>query len=100
MARFAAETGHSVALLTVGGILSVEPESGADEFDGDVYTKAVAAKDPRLKLNIFKFGTGGVCAQLVKRPEIVKFVCARGTKALLEMASNAERAAQRLDEQF
>lgn len=82
------ETGHTVAIFTVGGIISETPESTADDYEGETYVKGVnAASLPDLKLSVLKYGTGGVCKQLTTRPEIVKFVCARGTKALSEIAA-------------
>jgi hypothetical protein len=50
---------------------------------------AASAAHPRLKLAVLKYGSGGVAQQLVSRQEIVKFVCARGSKALGELADKA-----------
>lgn len=88
---FAADTGHSVAMFTIGGILSDQNDSSADDFSEEAYVKSTNSSNfPRLKLAVLKYGSGGVAKQLTVRPEIVKFVCARGTKALSEMAQNAE----------
>ncbi|KAI8463236.1 MAG: hypothetical protein J3K34DRAFT_153963 [Monoraphidium minutum] len=58
--------------------------------EGDLRPEAPAR--PGLKLAVLKYGSGGVARQLVSRQEIVKFVCARGGKALAELAER-ERGA-------
>ncbi|KIZ06139.1 hypothetical protein MNEG_1824 [Monoraphidium neglectum] len=87
---FAAETGQSVAVFTTGGVLSDAPDSAPDDFAADALLKSAgSAAHPRLKLAVLKYGSGGVGRQLVARPEIVKFVSARGFKALAEIADRA-----------
>jgi hypothetical protein len=84
---FAADTGHSVAVFTIGGLLTDAPDTPADDLAAEAILKAASSDaHPRLKLSVLKYGSGGVAQQLVARSEIVKFVCARGTKALGELA--------------
>eukprot|EP00882_Tetradesmus_deserticola_P015214 GHRQ01016203.1.p1 GENE.GHRQ01016203.1~~GHRQ01016203.1.p1 ORF type:complete len:193 (+),score=87.77 GHRQ01016203.1:48-626(+) len=86
--RFARDTGHSVAIFTVGGVIS-DMEDVTD-FAGDCYVLDVKDKNNHpvqqgLKVAVLKYGTGGVSKQLTTRGEIVKFVSARGSKAMLEL---------------
>lgn len=86
--RFARDTGHSVALFTVGGIFSDMED--ATDFAGEAYVLDVKDKNNSpvqqgLKVAVLKYGTGGVSKQLTTRGEIVKFVSARGSKAMQEL---------------
>lgn len=94
--RFARDTGHTVALFAVGGVLAGDAPDTAD-LSQDLVLADVKAKDnsivqPGLKVAVLKYGSGGVARQLVTRGEIVKFVSARGSKALGEMHANAHQA--------
>jgi hypothetical protein len=88
---FAADTGASVAVFAIGGILSDAPDTQPDDVALDAIQRPLtaASADPRMRLAVVKYGSGGVARQLVGRPEIVKFVCARGAKALSELADHA-----------
>jgi hypothetical protein len=96
--RFARDTGHSVAIFTVGGVFTDMDD--ITDFTGDSYV--VDAKDKNnslvqqgLKVAVLKYGTGGVSQQLTTRGEIVKFVSARGNKAMQELhAMNREEQNQ------
>jgi hypothetical protein len=86
--RFARDTGHSVAIFTVGGVFS-DMEDVTDPA-GDLYALDVKDKNNSpvqqgLKVTVLKYGTGGVSKQLATRGEIVKFVSARGSKAMQEL---------------
>jgi hypothetical protein len=79
----------------VGGIFSDEDDQGGGSLEGDSYAVDVKNKDnlvvlPKLKVNVLKYGTGGVSKHLTTRPEIVKFISARGSKALLEMQASQQ----------
>lgn len=91
--RFARDTGHTVALFTVGGVFSSDDDTTdmADEqYLADVKNKDNSLVQQGMKVAVLKYGTGGVARQLVTRGEIVKFVAARGTKALAEMHASAQ----------
>lgn len=85
---FARDTGHSVAVFSVGGMITdIEDTEGVEQSS---YIATVKNKDntlvaPNLKTTVLKYGTGGVSKQLVGRIEIVKFISARGNKALADM---------------
>jgi hypothetical protein len=86
--RFARDTGHSVAIFTVGGVFSDMDD--VTDFAGDSYVLDVKDKNNSpvqqgLKVAVLKYGTGGVSKQLTTRGEIVKFVSARGSKAMQEL---------------
>lgn len=90
--RFARDTGHSVALFSVGGLYSDMDE--VVDLNGDSYIVDVKHKDntpvaQNLKVAVLKYGTGGVAKQLITRAEIVKFISARGSKALTDMYNAA-----------
>jgi hypothetical protein len=86
---FAADTGHSVAVFTIGGVLSDRPDSD-DAAADHILKPAPCPSHPDMKLAVLKYGSGGVARQLVLRPEIVKFVAARGSKALAELADRGQ----------
>lgn len=93
--RFARDTGHSVAIFTVGGLIS-NMDDVAD-FHQDNYCVDVKGKDnqlvaPGLKVAVLKYGTGGVAKQLTTRGEIIKFVSARGSKALGELYAQSKES--------
>ncbi len=90
--RFARDTGMSVAVFAIGGVLSDAVDTA--DLGADVYMSDVRGKDgepvlPRLKSAVLKYGTGGVARPLVARAEIVKFVATRGSKALTELVASA-----------
>jgi hypothetical protein len=90
--RFARDTGHSVALFAVGGFYS--DMADVTDFNADAYIVDLKGKDnapiaPNLKVSVIKYGTGGVSKQLVARGEIVRFISARGGKALTDMYTAA-----------
>lgn len=79
-----------MAVFTIGGILSDADDTPPEDYAADAVLKSTnTGSQPRLKLAVLKYGSGGVGGQLVARPEIVKFVCARGFKALAEIADAA-----------
>lgn len=90
--RFARDTGHSVAIFSVGGLWSDMDE--VTDPEGDRYIVDIKHKDntpvaANFKVSVLKYGTGGVAKQLITRNEIVRFVSARGSKALTDMYTAA-----------
>jgi hypothetical protein len=101
---FARDTGCSVALFAVGGVLSEEPDNLDDAACclSSVKTKASDVAVPgNAKAVVLKYATGGVANSLITRGEISKFVSQRGAKALGEMyVSQAQQAAAQQQEEF
>lgn len=93
--RFARDTGHSVAIFSVGGVYTdLEDTPSNATYPEEHFIAEVKAKDntpvsPNLKVAVLKYGTGGVAKQLVTRGEIVKFISARGVKAMVDMHAAA-----------
>lgn len=93
--RFAVQTGYSVALFSVGGTFTEQP----DAADAQHSIATVRTKDGSLcgeddfKVAVLKYATGGVASQLIGRGEIIKFVSQRGVKAMADMYAQANQEA-------
>jgi hypothetical protein len=94
----------------MGGLLTDAPDTPADAGDGAAVLRTPAPANaqpasaggssaaappspllppPGVKLAVLKYGTGGVAAQIAARPEIVKFLCVRGTRAIVDLHNSA-----------
>lgn len=94
---FARDTGYSVALFAVGGVLTDEPDSLEDASCclASVKTKVTDIAMPgNAKAVVLKYASGGVANSLITRGEISKFVVQRGAKALGEMYVSQHQAQQ------
>lgn len=100
---FARDTGYSVALFAVGGVLTDEPDSLEDAACclASVKTKVTDVAVPgNAKAVVLKYATGGVANSLITRGEISKFVVQRGAKALGEMYVSQHQQQQQQEEMY
>lgn len=85
-----AGAGDGAAVLRTPGPVTERPPSAGGGGGAAAAAPAAGGAAPLLpprgvKLAVLKYGTGGVAAQIAARPEIVKFMCARGTRAIVDL---------------